>query len=85
MEFNISKYLEKFKQITLSKSFLRDSVHITIKEVCGVDIEPSKIDIKNYIVRINEKPVIKTEIFLKKQKILEKLDKKTKGKIKEII
>ncbi len=83
--FDIEKYLEKFKIISQSRFFLRNFVAEAIKEVCNIDIDPTKIEIKNYIARINEKPVIKTEIFLKKAKILDVLDKKTNGKIKEIL
>jgi hypothetical protein len=83
--FDIAKYLEKFKVMSTSRSFLRDSVAEAIKEVCNIEIDPAKIEIKNYIARISEKPIVKTAIFLKKAKILEILDKKTDGKIKEIL
>ncbi|MFH1455310.1 MAG: hypothetical protein ABIF22_03260 [bacterium] len=83
--FDIAKYLEKFKIMSHSRDFLRNSVAEAIKEVCGIDIGLNKIEVKNYIARINERPIIKTEIFLKKIKILEILDKKTNGKVKEIL
>jgi len=83
--FDIAKYLEKFKVMSQSRGFLRNSVAEAIKEVCDIEIEPSKIEVKNFIARINEKPIIKTSIFLRKVKILEILDKKTGGKIKEIL
>ena len=83
--FDIAKYLEKFKAIKESKFFLRNSVAETVNEVCEIEIEPKKIEIKNFIARINEKPIIKTQIFLKKRKILEILNKKTDRKIKDII
>lgn len=83
--FDIAKYLEKFKVLSQSKFFLRNSVAEVIKEVCDIEIEPTKIEVKDYIARIKEKPIIKTEIFLKKVKILEILDKKIEGKIKEIL
>ncbi|MFA5651742.1 MAG: hypothetical protein WC933_00030 [Candidatus Paceibacterota bacterium] len=83
--FDIAKYLEKFKVMSQSRGFLRNSVVEAIKEVCNIEIEPNKIEVKNYIARISERPIIKTEIFLKKVKILEILDKKTSGKVKEIL
>ena len=83
--FDIAKYLEKFKLMSHSRGFLRNSVADAVKEVCGIDIDPIKIEVKNYIARINEKPIIKTEIFIKKTKILDILNKKTDGKIKEIL
>jgi hypothetical protein len=74
--FDIAKYLEKFTKLSTSRSFLRESVASSIKEVCGFDIDPSKIDEKEGIVRISERPIIKSEIFLKKQKILKSIESK---------
>lgn len=83
--FDIAKYLEKFKTMSQSRDFLRNSVSEVIKEVCNIDLNPSKIDVKDYTARINDKPIIKTQIFLKKTKILEMLDKKTNSRIKDIL
>jgi len=83
--FDIAKYLEKFKTMYHSRNSLRNSVVEAIKEVCNIDVELKKIEIRNYIAKINEKPIIKTEIFLKKTKILNILVKKTDGKVKEIL
>jgi hypothetical protein len=83
--FDIAKYLEKFREMSLSRGFLKTAVLEVIKEVCKIDIDPKKIEVKGGIVRINEKPIIKTEIFLKKTKILNILNEKTKGKIIEIL
>jgi hypothetical protein len=83
--FDIAKYLEKFKIMSHSRDFLKVSVAESIKEVCNIEVEISNIEVKNYIARINEKPIIKTEIFLKKTKILDILNKKINGKVKEIL
>ena len=83
--FNISQYLEKFRIMSQSRDFLRNSVAEAVKEICNIEIDPQKIEVKNYVARINEKPIIKTEIFFKKTKILEILNKKTEGKVKEIL
>ena len=83
--FNIGEYLEKFRIRYQTRDFLRNSVAEAVKEVCQIEIEPKKIEVKNFIARINEKPIVKTQIFLKKQKILEILDKKTEGKVKNIL
>jgi len=83
--FDISKYLDKFKKISQSRNFLKNSVAETIKEICNIEINPENIDIKSGIARIKEKTIIKSEIFLKKIKILENLIKKTKGKITDIL
>ena len=83
--FDISKYLEKFSKLSTSRGFLRESVVSSIKEICNFDIEPTKIDEKNGIVRISERPIIKSEIFLKKQRILNSLEKKIGKKVVDIL
>ncbi len=82
--FDIGKYLDKFKKMSESRDFLRNTVAESIKEICRIEIDPKKIDIKSGIVRISEKPIIKNEIFIKKAKILENLAKKTESKIVDI-
>jgi hypothetical protein len=83
--FDIAKYLEKFKTLSQSRDFLRNSVSEVVKEVCNIELNPSKIEVKDYVARINDKPIIKTQIFLKKAKILDILTIKTNSKIKDIL
>lgn len=83
--FDIKRYLEKFRVMSHSQKFLKTSIKEVIKEVCDIDIEPQKIEIKNHIAKINEKPIIKTEIFLKKTKVLFILNKKTNGGVVDIL
>ena len=83
--FDIGKYLEKFKKFSQSRDFLRNSVAESIKEICNIEIDPKKIEVKDGVARISERPIIKSEIFLKKTKILEILSKKTENKIIEIL
>jgi acetylglutamate synthase len=83
--FDIGKYLEKFKVIGNSRNFIRDSVAANIKEITGIDIDPKKIDIKDGIVRVNEKTIIKSEIFLKKARILDAVNSKVEKKIVDIL
>lgn len=83
--FDIAKYLEKFKKFSESRDFLRNSVAEAVKEICNIEIDPKKIVVKDGIARISERPIVKSEIFLKKAKILEILSKKTENKIREIL
>lgn len=85
MAFNISDYLNKFKKLSESRGFLRNTISEAIKEVCEIEIKPEDIDVKSGIARINAKPIVKSEIFLKKAKILELLKGKTESKIIEIL
>ena len=83
--FDIGKYLEKFKNFSESHIFLRKIVAESIKETCLFDIEPNKIKIKESTVFIKDKPIIKTQIFIKKEKILNLIKQKTNKNIIDII
>lgn len=83
--FDIAKYLEKFKVMSCSRDFLRNSVSESIKNICGVEIDPKKIDIKDGLARISERPIIKTEIFMKKEKILKSFSKEVGEKVRDIV
>ncbi len=83
--FDIAKYLEKFTVMANSRHFLRDSVQGAIKEICGIEIDPKKIEVKDFVARVNERPIVKNEIYIKKGKILEAIKEKTKGKVLDII
>ncbi|MFA6227382.1 MAG: hypothetical protein WC631_02820 [Candidatus Paceibacterota bacterium] len=83
--FDIAKYLEKFKILSFSRDFLRNSVVEAVNDVCKIKIDPKNVVVKAGIARINERPIIKSEIFLKKTKILEILNKKAEGKVREVL
>lgn len=83
--FDIAKYLEKFKILSFSRDSLRNIVAETIKEFCKTEIDLKNIDIKEGIARISERPIIKSEIFLKKEKILSSVREKSKGKVWDIL
>ncbi len=82
--FNIGEYLNKFKKISENRDFLRKAVSEAVKNICGIDIDPEDIDVRDGIARIRSKPIIKNEIFLKKNKIMDFLKNKT-DKIADIL
>ena len=83
--FDIAKYLHKFTVMSHSRDFLRNSIAESVKEICKIDINPKNVVVKDGIARINERPIIKSEIFIKKTKILDFLNKKADGKVREIL
>ncbi len=83
--FDISKYLERFTNLDKSRTFLADAVCEAIKEVCGFEIDLKNIEVKNGIARIKEKSILKMEIFLKKEKIMNVLKDKANGKVHDIL
>lgn len=72
----IKDLLSKFNNIILSGEGRKQVLKEALFEVTGIIIETKNISIKNNIVYLNIKPIYKNEIFLKKDKIFEKLQNK---------
>lgn len=68
--FNISGFLEKFKKFDQSKTLQTENIIKNIELVVGVRIDKRNIDIKDGILKISGSPVLKQEIFLKKENLL---------------
>jgi len=71
--FNISVYLEKFKNLGQREGLIKNEILFVIKEVVGVDIDPKKIKTKNGGLFLGVSPAIKNTIYIKKDLILNKL------------
>lgn len=69
----IKDLLSRFSDILLGEEGKRETVRAVISEVIGVEIKSEGIKIKNGTVYLNIKPIYKSEILIKKEKILEKL------------
>ena len=69
----IKDLLAKFSNILLGEENKIESVRSVIKEVVGLELKKEDIKIKNNTVFLNIKPIYKSEIFLKKDRILSKL------------
>lgn len=72
--FKISDYLDKFTSALSDGRALKDSIVKVIYTVCGVNLDLKTVDVRDGAVYINATPIIKNEIFLKKQRILDKLE-----------
>lgn len=75
MDFNhIDQFLEKFKKILNQTSFQKESILSVISEEINFQLTPENIKIKNNIVLlVGVSPLIKNEIFIHKEKSLQKL------------
>lgn len=70
---NLGNFLEKFKNIIGHSKFQKDAVLSIIKESVGIQLEEKDVEIKNFTVYIKASPLVKNEIFMRKQFILAKL------------
>ena len=69
----IKDLLFKFKKIFLDEDIKRDFIIQALKEVVGLNINKKDIIIKNEIIYLNIKPIYKSQILLKQDKLKEKL------------
>ncbi|MEI6528391.1 MAG: hypothetical protein WCO10_01825 [bacterium] len=68
--FNISLYLNKFKNIGQDERRLKEVIVATIKELVGVDIGYENVTVKKGEAVIAVSPAYKNAIYIKKEKIL---------------
>lgn len=71
---NLSSLLEKFKHLKDPKEE-RNKIATIVSECLGFSVENNLIDLKNRILFLNVSGYIKTEVFMKKDLILESLKK----------
>jgi len=83
--FNIEDFLVRFKNIKPPNDTTRGYISDIIFDILNIKIEKTDIKINNNSVYIKTSHIIKNEIFLNKQNILNKLNKKLdKNKLNNI-
>ncbi len=71
---NIGRFLNRFKNLKIPKKFIQKEGARIIKEILNIEIGPENFEERNGILYIKtQNQFLKNEIFLKKEKILEKL------------
>ncbi len=70
----LKDFFLKFKNVLLGEEIKKETIRSIISEVAGVSIKKEEIEIKNGTIYLDIKPVYKSEIFLKKEKILSRLE-----------
>lgn len=68
--FNITQFLEKFKRLGFDKESQKKIVMDTLREM---SIPVEDVEIKNKVAKVKASSIVKNQIFIKKQKILQKL------------
>ncbi len=75
------KFLEKFKNLKPPKKFTQDETIRIIKDIMGISLEDGDIERKGTAIFIKTKnSTQKSEIFLRKNKIIGELEKKLGSK-----
>jgi hypothetical protein len=74
---NLSQFLAVFEGYIKSEEGSTQIIIEVIQDVVGVTLKPDQINQGEFGLFLDSHPVIKNEIFLKKEKLLEVLKKKT--------
>jgi len=75
--FNISSFLEKFKNIGVEELLFKEAIISSINDKVKVSITSKDIVFKNSIVTIKSNPMVKSEIFMKKNLLLAEIKRRS--------
>ena len=78
---NISIYLKKFENLKCSDTEIKKTLAEVIKDLLKKDIDLQKISINGSKIFIEESGPIKSELFLYKNKIKERLEEKLERRL----
>ena len=76
---NIGIFFDKFKNKAVKEIYKRDSIAKIIKNIAKIDIDIKNMEISLGILKIKTSPIEKSEIFIKKDRILKEINKKIDG------
>lgn len=83
--FNISNFLNKFAKLGHGEQAIINEVKVAVQEVALVSLEEKAFRFSNGVIYISTSAAAKSEIFLHKKELLERLNKKIlKPKILDI-
>lgn len=71
MDFNIKDYIKKFETLLPDEVLVRNAIIQTIEDILKISLQRQKITYSRGVIKILVPSVIKSEITLKKAKILD--------------
>jgi len=81
----ISLYLEKFKTIGLKEEVFSEKVFGILCDLFGKDsLNKKDVTLKNGVIHINVSGPLRSEIYIHKKLLLEKIQEKTRLKIIDV-
>lgn len=81
--FNISQFLERFKHLETNETGMRSAISDAIHQIVGVNVPLEAISYKNSVISLKIDGALKSELYIKKQKMFDTL-KKTLPHLKDI-
>jgi hypothetical protein len=71
--FKISSFFKKFENISPPQRFIKEILMKVVLDTAGVALKDNNISVNRNTVFVTADPIIKSEIFLKKEEILKKV------------
>lgn len=71
--FNISIYLDKFKNIESKSSGLKNNIIDSVNKILKINIDKKDVEIRNGVIYLKVNPVVRNEIFINKVNIIKEL------------
>ncbi len=81
----IKDLLSRFDKILLSEEVKKESLIDVLEKVIGIRLKPEDVRIKDDTAYLNLKPIYKSEILLKKDEILSRLEEAGKKMPQKIV
>jgi hypothetical protein len=70
---NLGSFFDKFKNIITGTKFQKDAIVSIVNSISKTSIKDTNVNVKDHIIYITAHPLIRNEIFMRKQKILSEL------------
>ena len=81
---DLGAYLQKFRQLISSNEDKTKIVSEEILKITNIYVPENQIIIKEGIITINTKPVIKSEFFINKEKIIKAIQERGISNIRDL-
>ena len=83
---HISIFLQKFENLGLKEFLVKEEVSKIIEKICSVKVSTKDIDYNRGKLTIKGSRSLKSELFMKKEEIIEEIEKNlTKTKVERIM
>ena len=81
--FNLPNYLARYRLLANQHSANKKAI-LEILASFNFNLEPNQIEVKNKVLQIKTKPIIKSELFLRKADLLASFQTNLNGQITDL-
>jgi len=79
--YNIASFLEKFKNVGLKERLAREAISKIVSEECGITVALDAVYYKNAIATLKIPLSLKSQVFVKKGRILKRCASELVGSV----